>query len=66
MFDILTTVSIKFTEEELSKILKRIARSNAVVITSIEAGSNSEKKGDSYLSIIYRFTVKATCTVIEK
>lgn len=66
MSDILTTVSVKFTEEKLKGILKLVGTSDGVVITSIEAGSNSEKKGDSYLSTIYRFTVKASDKRKEK
>ncbi|XP_018576355.1 uncharacterized protein LOC108914922 [Anoplophora glabripennis] len=66
MFDILNTISVKFTEEELKECLRNVSGSDAVVIISIEAGNGSEKKGDSYLSTIYRFTVEAVAEAQEK
>lgn len=59
MSNILTTISVKFTEEKLTESIKSVSGSGDIDITSIETGNSSERKGDSYLSSIYRFTVEA-------
>lgn len=54
-----SVVSPKFNETLLIGILQEIYNINYVVITDI-AFNNQSKKGDSYLGVVTRFTVKAT------
>lgn len=52
-------VSPLFTEEVLLEILKNKTSLSDIVIDELKLGAES-KKGDSYLSIICRFSVNAT------
>lgn len=57
--DLTELISPKFTEDVLLEILEKRTSLKNIQIKTIELGAES-KKGDSYLSTICRFSVKAT------